>query len=285
MSETLSTQTIGSQLDIPARPALQRRELGPIMHAWGSEIYEALNRSTALDATLPGTITFDDIADFAGDQRGCLTEIIRRSVRMERFAAATELQGWLDDHKRLEHQISELDTAEKLLEESVITGVMFPLNAAVFLADREKKDYSLSVPTSSFVDTLRDSSFQSTVLSFAHGPSGFIGISLSGRVVRDYDHWPKKWGEVIVQNSEGQYEPAAAVRADSNEYLAAVHENGAWALQSGGCPVRHKGFPIISDFAKEFLSKHNFEIPAASEPSLIEKGIDVTATMIERAVK
>lgn len=275
----------------PARSQLQRRELGPILHALSNEVYDVfLAGEPEAKIEVPDMVTPSELRISIKALQEMLSGIIRLQ-ETSRGEAWADFEEWLELQKGvvgLGQSLTHYDTARSVMYEGISSGLLFPVNLCLAAADQRllyTPDNRL--PARFIIDTLRRPDFIDANRRIAHSANGFVGsiVSVSNVIDPGENQYPASMVNAITFSDEDDTYRLTEEkeRARLIKLRTANTSPNDWSLQTGGCPVRHEGFPVLGEFATAFLAKHGYEQPAADGVSLIERGMQVTATVLERA--
>lgn len=266
------------------RPVIQRRELGPIVHSWGTLILEEMATMNLADSErytrLSFTTDFDQIIDAS---REAARKAVWRVVD-ERSEAENELTDELysaGGTGALTHALQ----ATQLLHEGIASGILIPANLFAIVHRRANREATVE----RYTEALRNPDFRDCMVRAGHAANGFWGSLSSGRYINFMGHHKSHLDEEALRGGIYALSPTtiAGMRAGLQKVNNLKDPEFLRRRQSGGCPVRHQDFPerTIGDFARDYLTRHDMPMPPAEGPSLIEDVMTVQADLIDQLLE
>lgn len=280
------------------RPVIQRRELGPIVHAWGGLVIEALSGEDAIpfDYT-PITVGYPDLIAAAVRLLDRTTRDAVTQVVNDNREAAKEVNWFLQMYGSREQRLTYAGNIESLLREGIRSGLWIPFNAYTIATAREPRAISYKptrdeVALQDYSMTLRRDDFRTCMVKAGQAANGFWGALSSGPVADSFHDVNVGMALTPLFDREafrgGVYTTSDKFDKNLRESLSTANRLiGTFrdvARHSGGCPVRHQGFPeaTVGDFARDYLTGHGFALPPEHGPSLIEDIMTLQADMLDR---
>lgn len=277
------------------RPVIQRRELGPIVHSWGTLVLEEMAEGDIARSALWQSL--QEMDNQVERSVRTLDTICRKAVGFavrNHLSAADVVSEWLCG-PRLTHNTH----LTMLLEEGMTSAIWFPFNA--FTSSQKQDELDSRDPSASsstahiqdFAETLRREDFRDCMVQAGHTANGLWGLlSSAARSTLSYRKLLR-----LVDNffdadelEHGRYALSANTRTAMADHRLEANisevDKSITATHSGGCPVRHRGFPdaTIGTFARDYLTRHGLPMPAIEGPSLIEDALTVQADLLDRLI-
>lgn len=287
----MSTDSFEVTEALPARSQLQRRELGPVVHVLGDLVYDRLlDTVNGQPGHLDPVTTIPDLhAFFLHREMPLLLALEELYTNADTQDAMTQVDAFvLETASHPEGSLTHYIDSKKVLHEGLSTGIHFPINIALRAARiAEMPEVSRDVFEVGFIpDFLHRRDIRELIIKMAHAPNGTYESPVSSKIVNFEQGvtWSHPRRAVMIAYDKGRDE--FSLSASGKQFLKELRESAnqrpvSWRNQSGGCPVRYSGFPVLGEFATKFFDEFDFEPPQPGAPTLIEKGMDVAARLIE----
>lgn len=285
-----------------SRPALQRQEVGPMLHDFGHEIYD---RAEATALTEVGTNYLKQPGDFNG-------------LAMFAHQSSAIIRSFLDDEsitgpickamRPLAEPVGPHNNRlftirfEEALMEGMLSGVVTPLQLYKEIFMKENRDANspsdfskVSVDIEELVGRLSTPEFEAMLHQLAIGANNSLGPSST----RTQDVASAAAGAsldpfVYLRNSIFECDDDGRVTGFTGRLLARQkldkqqeRKRRNIGGESGGCPVRHARFTVIGGVATNYLwSVGDYDgLPRNQGESLISRGNRFVRTILAATIE